>query len=136
MFWKQAAEHLASQARLSAREIVEHRMRCFRDGDIEGILSDYAEDAILFTPAGILEGREAIAGLYRRMLQEFREPGASDTVRTAMFEGNYACIVWSAETSQNIYEYASDTFVVRHGKIVMQSFAAKVISKQFSQISL
>jgi ketosteroid isomerase-like protein len=111
-------------------------VRCFRDGDIEGILSDYSDDAVVFTPDRILKGREAIAGLFRRLLLEFREPDASDAVRIAMFEGNYAYIVWSAETSDNIYEYASDTFVIRQGKIVMQSFAAKVVSKHFSSVSL
>ena len=115
---------------------MERHVKCFRDGDLEGILSAYADDAVLFTPDRLLKGREQIAGLFRRLLEEFREPDASDAVRVAMFEGNFAYIVWSAETADNIYEYATDTFVIRHGKIVMQSFAAKVISKQFSSVSL
>src|SRR5262245_24075873 len=132
----QAAENLNNQAKRSAREVVDHHVRCFRDGDIEGILSDYSDEAILFTPDRLLKGREAIASLYRRLLREFREPLTSDAVRVSMLEGNYAYIVWSAETSDNIYEYASDTFVIRQGKIVMQSFAAKAISKHFSSVSL
>ena len=136
MFWMQATDYLSNQAKLSAREIIEHHVKCFRDGDVEGILADYSDDAILFTPDRILKGREAIAGLFHRLLQEFREPHTTDAVRVAMFEGNYAYIVWSAETSDNIYEYASDTFVVQQGRIVMQSFAAKVISKRFASVSL
>ena len=46
-------------------------------------------------------------------------PAASDTVCIAMFEGNYAYVVWGAETPNNIYEYAAYTFVIRQGKIVM-----------------
>lgn len=60
------------------------------------------------------------------MLEEFAKPGAADTVHTASFEGNYAYLVWSAETADNIYEFATDTFFVRDGKIVAQSFAAKI----------
>jgi hypothetical protein len=35
-----------------------------------------------------------------------------------------------AETPDNIYEPASDTYVVRDGKIVAQSFAAKITPKR------
>ena len=44
-------------------------------------------------------------------------------------EGDYAYILWTAETADNVYEMGSDTFVVRDGKIVAQSFAAKTTAK-------
>ena len=31
--------------------VLEHHLQCFGQGDLEGILSDYAPDAVLFTPA-------------------------------------------------------------------------------------
>jgi len=40
--------------------------------------------------------------------------------------GDYAYILWNAETADNVYEVATDTFVVRDGKIVAQSFACKI----------
>jgi hypothetical protein len=44
--------------------------------------------------------------------------------------GDHAYIVWTAETADNTYEFAIDTFVVRHGKIVAQSFAANIKPKR------
>jgi hypothetical protein len=44
-------------------------------------------------------------------------------------EGDYAYILWTAETAYNVYEMATDTFVVRDDKIVAQSFTGKVMSK-------
>ena len=41
-------------------------------------------------------------------------------------EGEVAHIIWNAETADNVYELGTDTFVVRGGKIVAQTFAAKV----------
>ena len=45
-------------------------------------------------------------------------------------DGDHAYILWSAETADNSYELATDTFIVRDGKIVAQSFAAKVKPKR------
>ena len=44
-------------------------------------------------------------------------------------EGETACIVWSAETADNVYELGTDTFVVRDSKIVTQTFAGKLVPK-------
>ncbi len=44
-------------------------------------------------------------------------------------EGDYAYILWSADTADNLYEMATDTFVVRNGKIVAQSFTGKITLK-------
>jgi hypothetical protein len=44
-------------------------------------------------------------------------------------EGDYAYILWNAETPDHTYDAATDTFVVRNGKIVAQSFAAQITPK-------
>jgi hypothetical protein len=67
--------------------------------------------------------------LFQALLVEFAKPGSSDTVHTAIFEGDYAYLVWSAETVDNSYQSATDTFVVQDGKIVVQPFAAKISPK-------
>jgi hypothetical protein len=44
-------------------------------------------------------------------------------------EGDHAFIIWTGETADNSYEFATDTFLVRNGMIVAQSFAAQVKPK-------
>jgi len=44
-------------------------------------------------------------------------------------EGECAYILWTAETADNVYEVGTDTFVVRDGKIVTQSFTGKSTPK-------
>jgi len=110
----------------STKDVIDNHIQCFHEGNIEGTLDDYSADAILFTPAGPLTGRNEIKTLFQRLLAEFAKPGASDTLHIASFEGDYAYLVWSGETADNIYELATDTFFVRDGKIAVQSFAAKI----------
>ena len=50
-------------------------------------------------------------------------------MRQQAIEDDDAYIVWSAETAANVYEIGTDTFVIRNGKLVMQTFAAKITSK-------
>ena len=47
-------------------------------------------------------------------------------MKQQFIDGDYAYILWTAETADNVYEVATDTFVVRDGKIVAQSFTGKV----------
>jgi hypothetical protein len=60
---------------------------------------------------------------------EFGKPGATFTMKLQSVEGDYAYILWTAQTADNVYELATDTFVVRDGKIVAQSFTGKVTPK-------
>ena len=50
-------------------------------------------------------------------------------MKQQLVERDYAYILWTAETADNVYELATDTFVVRKCKIVAQSFTAKITPK-------
>jgi ketosteroid isomerase-like protein len=110
-------------------EVVENHLRCFFEKDLEGVLSDYSNEVVLFLPDGTRRGPEEIRPFFRTFFAEFAKPGARFTMRHQFVEGEYAYILWSAETQDNVYEAATDTFVVRDGKIVAQSFCAKITAK-------
>jgi len=113
----------------STKDVLDNHLKCFGEGDLKGILSDYAPGAVLFTPDGPLRGADAIRPLFQAMLAEFGKPGAAFSMQHQSVEGDYAYILWTAETADNVYEVATDTFVVRGGKIVAQSFAPKIRPK-------
>ena len=122
----------------STKEVIDNHLKCFGEGDLKGILSDYAPGAVLFTPDGPLRGADAITPLFQAMIAEFGKPGATEefgkpgatfNLEQQFIEGAYAYILWSAETVDNVYEMGTDTFVVRDGKIVAQSFTGKVTPK-------
>ena len=114
----------------STKDVLDHHLKCFGEGDLEGILSDYAHNAVLFTEDGPRKGTDAIRPLFQAMVAEFRKPKAIFTMKQQFVEGDYAYILWSAETADNVYELGTDTFVVREGKIVVQSFAGRIVPKR------
>jgi ketosteroid isomerase-like protein len=115
---------------VSTSDVLDRHLKCFAEHDVDGILADYSSDAVLFVPDGPLRGSDAIKRLFQALVEEFRKPGSSFTMRQRSIEGDHAYIVWSAETAENSYEFATDTFVVRNGRIVAQSFAAKISPKR------
>ena len=113
----------------TTNDVLDQHLKCFADNDLAGVLADYSSDAVFFTPGEPLRGRDAIKPFFHALLSEFAKPGASFSMRQQSVDGEYAYILWSAETADNSYESATDTFVVRDGKIVAQSFAAKITPK-------
>lgn len=114
----------------TTREILDHHLAAFFADDLEGVLSDYGEDIVFFTADGPLSGVDAVRPFFEPLLAEFRQPGSSFDMKQYFVDGNHGYILWSAETPDNVYEMATDTFVVREGRIVAQSYTARVRPKR------
>jgi len=113
----------------SISDVLDRHLRSFAERDVEGVLADYSSDAVFFSPAGPLKGPDAIRPFFQTLVSEFREPGSWFTMLQRVIDGDHAYIIWTAETAKNSYEFATDTFFVRNGKIEAQSFAAKIRPK-------
>jgi ketosteroid isomerase-like protein len=113
---------------LTTTDVLDQHLKSFGRNDLDGVLADYSTDAVLFIPGRSLKGPNAIKPFFQALLAEFAKPGASFSMQQCV-DGDYAYILWSAETADNSYEAATDTFVVRNGKIVAQSFAARITPK-------
>ena len=113
----------------STKDVLDHHLKAFSEGDLAGILSDYAPGAVMFTRDGLLKGADAMRPLFQALISEFGKPGARFTLERQSIDGDYAYIVWTAETADNLYEVATDTFVVQNGKITAQSFTSKIVPK-------
>jgi hypothetical protein len=112
--------------------VLDQHLKCFGENDLDGVVADYSPDSVSFLPDRPLKGPDAIKPFSQAFFAEFAKPGASFSMRQRYVEGDYAYILWSAETTDNSYEAATDTFVVRDGKIVAQSFAAKITPKRWA----
>jgi ketosteroid isomerase-like protein len=114
----------------NTQDVIDQHLKSFYEQDLDMLLADYTPDAVLFIPERPLRGPQAIKPFFESFFSEFAKPGASFSMRQQMVAGEYAYISWTAETADNWYESATDTFVVRNGKIVAQSFFATVIPKR------
>ena len=113
----------------STKSVIDRHLKSFGVGDLEGILADYAPGAVMFTANGPLKGVAALRPMFLAMIAEFSKPGAAFHMQQQFIEGDHAYILWNAETADNVYELGTDTFVVKNGKIVAQSFTGKITPK-------
>ena len=113
----------------ATQDVLNHHLACFAATDLEGTLSDYSEDAVIMTPQGVFKGLSEIRMFFENGYAEFGQPGTQFTMHKMIVDGDYAFIFWDAETPTNRFEAASDTFVIRDGRIRAQTFAAKVVPK-------
>lgn len=110
-------------------QVIDNHVQCFNEGNLDGLLADYAPDAVLFTPQATLRGRGEIRALLTAMLDEFGQPGTRFQLEHRAVDREHGYILWTAETAKSIYEQATDTFFVRDGKIAVQSFAARTVPR-------
>ena len=86
---------------------------------VEPVIADYSEDAVLITPTGVISGRDALREYFANIATEL-PAGIMDTMQMGVTEirGEIVYITWSALPG---IPMGSDTFVIRHGKIVAQT---------------
>lgn len=106
----------------STEVVLTHHLQVLAARDLDAIMSDYADDAVLFTPNGAFKGPEKIRAFFAYAL-ELLAPVMNDLkVEKTDMDGEFVYVAWSAG---EIIPFATDTFCIRDGKIVMQSFATK-----------
>ena len=113
----------------STNDILDHHLKAIQQGDVNAVLSDYARDAVLFRSDGIFKGVDAIRPVFEKFIADFQTPGATTETKRRLVAGDYAYMLWTGETADNVYELAADTFTLKESKIVAQSFTAKVTPK-------
>jgi hypothetical protein len=79
-----------------------------------------------------LRGPAAIRSLFQAIFTEFAKPGTTFSLELRSVDGDYAYILWRAETADNTYEAVADTFVMRNGQIILHSFGGKIQAKDAS----
>lgn len=115
-------------ARPSATEwIVRNHLQAFLDQKgVDAIVRDYDDDARFVGEDRTYHGKREIGGFFEAFIASF-PPGAIDrfSLRALRVEGEIAYITWSVPGCVLL---GTDTFVVRNGKIVSQTFAMHAAS--------
>jgi hypothetical protein len=109
------------------QEVFQHHGEVLMAEDLDGIVSDYTDDALFITPDGVLRGKEGVREGFVKMLGDL--PGASWDLPTQIFEDDILLLEWKAESEKAKVEDGIDTFVFRDGLIRVQTVRYTLIPK-------
>jgi len=101
------------------QEVFRHHAQALGAGDLEGIVADYADDAVLITPGGVLRGQDGVRKGFTQLLADV--PDAAWDIRTEIYEGDVLFLEWAADAAATRVEDGIDTFVFRDGMIRVQT---------------
>ncbi|MGC4119301.1 MAG: nuclear transport factor 2 family protein [Myxococcales bacterium] len=95
------------------------RLAAMTVGDLDRVMCDYADDAVVMTPAGVARGKEQIRAGLEMMFTLLG--GALPTVTTLNIANNVIFITFTVDTPIVSIVDGADTYVVEHGLIVAQT---------------
>lgn len=110
-------------ARLSVTEsVVRNHLQAFLEQKgVAAIVSDYDEDARFVSESRTYHGKREIGGFFEAFIASIPRGGIQRfALRSLRVEDEIAYITWSVPGFALL---GTDTFVVRNGKIVSQTFA-------------
>ncbi|EXB70748.1 snoaL-like domain protein [Acinetobacter sp. 25977_6] len=111
-----------NQQSIETLNVLERHLTAFRLGDVDLTLQDYAADAIIINGTGeIVRGTSQIHETFISVYRDYFPEGTRDIeIDEKTICGEVAYIRWRASNAK----LATDTIIVRNGKIVAQTFAA------------
>ena len=103
----------------STKSVLDHHGAALLAGDIDAVMEDYTDESVFISNlGGVLKG----VGAIRSVFEAAGEFGGF-TEATMHIEGDVAFATWTAEG----VSFGSDTFVIRDGKIVVQTVAIVLV---------
>jgi hypothetical protein len=110
----------AIQAAMSTEAVLKNHLRAATIG-VDAIMQDYTDRSVLITHDATYRGLGEIRGFFTALLKQL-PGGFFNELRMNRQEivGEVAYILWERQPQ---VARATDTFVVRHGKILVQTFA-------------
>ncbi len=101
------------------QEVFQHHAWALGAGDLDEIVADYSDTAVLITPAGVMRGQDGIRQAFTQVLADL--PNAAWDLKTQIYEGDVLFLEWAATSSATRVEDGIDTFVFQDGLIRVQT---------------
>jgi ketosteroid isomerase-like protein len=109
--------------------VVGRHVQAFLANDLDALMADFAENALLCAPEGAHRGRGAIRAFFERVLPAFPAGTTTLEVKQQIVDGELCYVVWSSSSPVADVSSACDVFIVRDGTLVYQCFAGEVVPR-------
>lgn len=119
------SEHTPSEQQALA--VFRRHVAAFNSGNLDAVMNDFGEHAVVITPDGVFEGPEQIRALYGGLLEAFGTIDHGDspglTVDALHVRHDMIFITWHGESIHHVFPFGTDTFICRDDRFERQSIA-------------
>jgi len=109
-----------------SRAILTRHLNAFMEHDLKTLMSDYTEESVMVTPQGTYSGPKEIEGFFTDLIVYFPKLQTSFELDKTVVVDELILIVWHARTPRLVVPFATDTFIMKEGKILCQTFAGEL----------
>ena len=110
------------------QQVFDAHQKAFEAGDLERLMADYADDAILLTMDGAAVGKEGIQGFFENAFKSF--PGLKVSFDKTAVEDDTFLLQWSGDSEVATIPQGVATFIIRDGLIQRQTEWFMVVPKE------
>ncbi len=100
-------------------EVFSHHAQVLGGEDLEGIVSDYSDDAVVICQGSTYRGKDGVREVFTKLLSDV--PQARWQLPTTVFADDVMYLEWKAQSGAQRVDDGVDTFVFRDGQIRVQT---------------
>lgn len=103
--------------------VLKHHWDAFQANNLEATMDDYTEESVLITPDRTFKGLSEIRENFVFAFSVFPKDSSNLQLDKSIVQGDVGYIIWKAAAPKLNLTFATDTFIIRDGKIVRQTYA-------------
>jgi hypothetical protein len=103
------------------QQVIAHHDPAFGAEDLDDIAADFAEDAVVITPAGLKRGKQGVREAYAQLFADLAH--ATWGRKRTIYADDVLLFEWTADSPDSRADDGVDTFVFRDGQIHAQTIS-------------
>lgn len=121
---KKEAPAAANEA--ETKRVLDHHWQAFLANDLDETMKDYDEESVLITPNGNFQGLDQIRANFVNAFSRFPKDSTTFDLKSSVVVKDVGYIIWTSQTPAFNLTFGTDTFIIRDGKILRQTFGGVV----------
>jgi hypothetical protein len=118
-----------SQSDISG-DLLQRHLSSFQNNNLEDLIADYTNESVLITPEGNYYGPDEIESFFTDLFIHFPKHQSKFELDKMVVNDDLVYIIWHGVTPTLTVPFATDTFIIRNGKIYQQTFAGLMNFKE------
>ena len=111
----------------TTQQVFDSHESAFQSGNMDKLMADYADDAVMLLLDNVAVGKDAIRALYMTLIGGF--PGLKITFGNRAVEGDLFLVEYSGDSDVATIPHGATTFIIQDGMIQRQTEWFMVVPK-------